>query len=325
VVAVAATALLTRFSWPVTLLTLGIGLIGLHVGSALYDSLLDDVSTEATRGRVSGLGVGVGYVGSFIGLGLGLLAFEVLGLGYRGTFGFLALGFLLFSLPIFVFVRENREIAPGAAPPLSKVFAALHESWGRARRVPGMIRFLLGRFLYTDAINTLIGGFLAIFVIRELQMTESEVTLVLGVAIATAILGGLVGGRLVTRFGALPTLRTVLIVWALALGMGVAAAIVDSRALIWLVAAIGGAALGMTWTSDRVVMLEMSPPQHLGEFYGLYATVGRFATILGPLTWALVVDVLGWGRRAALVVLAGFIIAGWHVLGGLRPSARIFP
>lgn len=192
------------------------------------------------------------------------------------------------------------------------------ESWRRAARYPGLVRFLVGRFLYTDAINTLIGGFLAIFVLRELELDESAVTRLLGLAIATAIIGGLGGGRLVTRLGALVVLRAVLLVWAVAIVMGVLAAATGATALIWAVGAVGGAALGATWTADRVVMLELSPRQHLGEFYGLYATVGRFATILGPLAWALVVDGLGWGRPAAMLVLAGFVLAGWTVLGRLR-------
>jgi len=52
--------------------------------------------------------------------------------------------------------------------------------------------------------------------------------------------------------------------------------------------------------------------------YGLYATVGRFATILGPLVWALVVDVLDLPRTAALGTLGVFVLAGFVVLGGLR-------
>ena len=45
-----------------TMFIFGISLIGFHVGSALYDSLLLDVSTPETRSRVSGMGVAIGYV-----------------------------------------------------------------------------------------------------------------------------------------------------------------------------------------------------------------------------------------------------------------------
>ncbi|HSL25181.1 MAG TPA: MFS transporter, partial [Acidimicrobiia bacterium] len=312
-VAVAATAGLASFTAPATLLLLGIGLVAVNLGSALYDALLPVVSAPSDRARLSGLGVAVGYVGSFVGLGLGRLAFEVLDAGYATTFRLLALGFAVFAIPIFVWLRE---VAPASSSlPLSaNPLKGLRQSWRRAAAAPGVVRFLLGRFLYTDAINTLIGGFLAIYVLTELGLPLAQVNTVLAVAIAAAVGGGLGGGRLARRLGARSALRLVLLVWVGALGAGVGAARVDVAGLVWLVAVGGGLALGATWASDRVLMLELSPPAHLGEFYGLYATVGRFATILGPLVWATVVDLLDWGRQAALLVLAGFILAGWWVV-----------
>jgi UMF1 family MFS transporter len=320
-IAVGATAALATFSPTVTLVLLGLGLIGLNIGAALYDALLASVAEPEERGRMSGFGVGVGYLGSFIGLGLGRLAFDVLDAGYVTTFRLLAAGFLLFSLPLFFWLREApaRQQSP---PSLRLVLTGLIDSWKAASRTPGIMRFLTGRFLYTDAINTLIGGFLAIFVLTELELDTSQVNSLLGLAIAAAIVGGLGGGRLVQRLGAQTTLRAALLSWVVAIVLGVVAAHTASTELIWLVGAIGGAALGATWTADRVLMLELSPPARLGEFYGLYATVGRFATILGPLVWATVVDGLGWGRSMAMLILAGFVLAGFFVILGVRPGTE---
>lgn len=183
------------------------------------------------------------------------------------------------------------------------------------------MRFLIGRFLYTDAINTLIGGFLVIFALEELGLEREGSELLLGVAIVGAILGGIGGGRIVETLGAKRTLRTVLIVWIVTIVAAVAAAITSTPGIVVAIGLTGGVALGATWASDRVLMMEVSPPQHLGEFYGLYATVGRFATILGPLLWALVVDVLGLGRSTAMLVLAGFVASGWWVLRGVAVPA----
>ena len=302
-----ATALLGFPSLAGSLVLLSLGLIGFNLGSALYDALLPTVSTTATRARISGLGVGIGYIGSFVGLGLGRLTFDVFDRGYDTVFVLLAAAFTVFAIPIFFWVKETNPL--GKSRPIG-VLAA----WRAARQVQGMVRFLVGRFLYTDAINTLIGGFLAIFVITELGLPTSAVNTLLAIAIVAAIGGGLLGGRLVERLGARRTLRLVLLTWALAIVSGILAAAFDQPDLVWTVGVVGGLALGATWASDRVLMLELSPHDRIGEFYGLYAIMGRFATIVGPLLWALIVDVLGLGRSWAMAALAAFVLAGWWVL-----------
>ena len=197
----------------------------------------------------------------------------------------------------------------------------LVESWRRASQWPNVVRFLVSRFLYTDAINTLIGGFLTIYAIQEIGLEPAGSRTLLGLAIAFAIVGGIGGGRAVERYGSKRVLRWALLGWLAGILLGVTAAVSDLTVLAWVIGPIGGIALGATWSADRVTMLEVSPEEHLGEFYGLYATVGRFATILGPLVWALVVDVLSLGRNAAMLLLAGFILAGWFAVGRVDVDA----
>ena len=61
-------------------------------------------------------------------------------------------------------------------------------------------------------------------------------------------------------------------------------------------------------------MLRLAPAQHIGQFYGLYAMVGRFAAIIGPLLWALIVNGLDWGRSAAVAAfLPMMAIAAWFI------------
>ena len=325
-VAVAATSLLTRGSDVTTFLALGLALVAVNIGSVVYDALLPFVSTKENRGRVSGNGVGVGYVGSFIGVGIGVLALEVLEVGYATTFTMLAAGFLLFAIPAFRYISEPApDSSDRRAPAITSVVGDLVRSWRRAAQWPNVIRFLIGRFLYTDAINTLIGGFLTIYAIQEIGLEPSGSRTLLALAIAFAILGGIGGGRAVERFGSKRVLQWALAGWVGAILTGVAAAVTGLVALAWLIGAVGGTALGATWASDRVTMLEVSPPQHLGEFYGLYATVGRFATILGPLVWALIVDVLDFGRSAAMLVLAGSILAGWFTIRRVEVGPAVSP
>lgn len=314
VIAVVATAGLTWGPIPLTFVLLGIALIAVNTGSVAYDALLPVIASADRQGRISGLGVGVGYVGSFIGVGLGALTLDVLDVGYGFTFVALGAGFLVFAIPTFVLVREPVSAARSTPPPLNTVITGLVASWRKARSHPDVVRFLVARFLYTDAINTLIGGFLTIFAIEELGLDRRGSQNLLLIAITTAIVGGVAGGRVVEAVGAVRALRGALVMWIAAILLGVVASVTSRPELAGGIGALGGLALGATWAADRVVMIRVSPPEHLGEFYGLYATVGRFATILGPLVWALIVDGLGLGRNVAMLALAAFVAAGWYRL-----------
>ena len=326
VAAVAATALLGIGSAVLSLVVYAVALIAFNLGSVVYDALLPDVSTPENRGWVSGLGVSVGYAGSALAVGAGSLLLDRI--GYPGLFRTLALMFLVFSLPCFLWLRERPRPRPaGPAPSWRNVFSNLVVSWRTASEHPGVVRFLVGRFFYTDAINTLIGGFLVVFAQKEIGFDTGQVQALTVIGIASAIVGGLIAGRLVDRVGPRVILHVVLTVWIATMVVGIAAAASDVEDLGWAVGVAGGLALGATWAADRAYMARLTPPHLYGEFYGLYGTVGRFATILGPLMWALVVDVLGWGRLAALGLLAVNVLVARIILQGVPrlPSTAVTP
>jgi len=67
-------------------------------------------------------------------------------------------------------------------------------------------------------------------------------------------------------------------------------------------------------------MLRLTPPQRVGEFYGLYGMVGRFSAITGPITWLITFELLvrGFGLPpltaqgiGVLVLLVELVIAYW--------------
>jgi UMF1 family MFS transporter len=321
--AVTATFFLASVGVAGSLVIYAFALVGFNLGGVIYDALLPDVSTEENRGRISGWGVGIGYVGSIIAVLLG--GWLIDSYGYPTLFRAIAIAFLLFSLPAFLFIRERpRPHRKGPPATIGGSFRHLIAAWRRAKTYDGVVPFLVGRFLYGDAINTLIGGFLTIFVINELGFTDAQVQGLLGLAIVTAMIGGVSGGRLTDRIGPRRTLHLALYLWMAGITGGIVAAAGDASALAWTVGAVGGFALGTTWAADRVYMAAIAPPRHLGEFYGLYATVGRFATLLGPLVWGLTVSVAGLSRSTAMGALLLFLIAGRVVLARVDDTPRLW-
>src|SRR2546426_11901289 len=90
---------------------IGVGLFvvanfGYQAALIYYDATLKSVSRPETRGRPSGIGVGIGYCGTIFA-GLFMLA---LGVRVEDRFLVAAVLFAIFAVPIFVFVRESGPI-----------------------------------------------------------------------------------------------------------------------------------------------------------------------------------------------------------------------
>jgi UMF1 family MFS transporter len=308
--------------------------VAYQAGLQFYDALLPDVSTEDTRGRISGIGVGVGYMGAFLGLAVAAVILggvddapliELAG-RYRNVFLATGILFLVFAIPCFLFVKERGR--PDKQFSLASVANAVRQvgtTFRHTRRYPGLLRFLVGRMFYTDAVNTVI-FFLSIYIVEEIGFGLETAQIMLGIAIAFAVVGGLAWGRVVDRIGPKQTLTIVLRLWMVVL---VWAALVGFLPIpnwtFWPVPILAGIAMGGTWTSDRPLMLRLTPPARIGEFYGLYGMVGRFAAIVGPLLWALVVDVLGLGRPTAIVTLLVVIVISHFILQPLSDEPRDWP
>ena len=92
--------------------------------------------------------------------------------------------------------------------------------------------------------------------------------------------------------------------------------------LIYVTAVLGGFNIGGIFAVDRVFMTKLCPEEHLGEFYGLYSTIGRFATILGPLLWGFIVNGLNLGRNVAMGSLIVLLAISYYIINGISDKAE---
>ena len=337
VVCVAFTALLARSGFNVTAVFFVIANVAYQAGLQFYDAMLPEVSHEGNRGKISGIGVGVGYLGSFVAVGLGL---------WLGTadkpllFTTIAGLFLLFALPCFLFVRERGNANPRPVFGLQMVRESTRQTIVTLRsgtEYPGLLRFLLGRVFYTDSINTVI-SIMALYTVNVAVATgltedagERQAQLVLMAAVTFAVIGGFAWGWLVDTLGPKRTLNHVLRLW-MAIFLGAAAVGIAGLPLaaLYVVACSAGFALGGIWAADRPFMLRLTPPSRIGEFYGLYGMVGRFSAITGPLLWAgtsyVTVRVLGLsppvGQGIGVLVLLTLVVVSYVILAPVTDTPR---
>ncbi len=77
-------------------------------------------------------------------------------------------------------------------------------------------------------------------------------------------------------------------------------------------------------------MLRLTPPDRIGEFYGLYGMVGRFSAVTGPLIWAAVTAYtvrrlhlpVHVGQGYGVLALLCMIVLSWWILRGVDDTPR---
>ena len=67
-----------------------------QAGLIFYDSTLATISTPGNKGRIGGIGIGVGYVGALVGILSALYITDTLGFPYPAVFQLTAALFLIF-------------------------------------------------------------------------------------------------------------------------------------------------------------------------------------------------------------------------------------
>jgi UMF1 family MFS transporter len=308
-----------------------------QAGLQFYDALLPEVSTERNRGRISGIGVGLGYLGSFLAIGLGYVIAD-----HAPRFPVIALLFMGLALPCFFFVRERGNPDPKPVfswPAIAASTAHTIRTLRSSTEYPGLLRFLIGRVFYTDAVNTVI-IYMLLYVVNVATSTGLEVRAgermalnVMAIAIAFAVVGGVIWGQVVDRFGPKRTLDQVLWLWMGTFTLAAAAGLVRLPAVtLYVVAILAGVAMGGTWAADRPYMLRLTPPDRIGEFYGLYGMVGRFSAITGPILWWIVVALVQraggsplMGQALAITTLLGMVMASAVILKPVSDAVRPKP
>lgn len=294
-----------------------------------YNAMLPDLVPLEERGRLSGIGTAVGYVGTIVGL---LLIFPFFGgelplvgalpagfvdtlrtlvpfsshAGRVSTFVPTAMLFLIFSLPLFLFCRDHHPRAERVPIAWRAAFADVAHTLRDARRYPGTLAFIASSFLYQDAIGTII-SFMAVFAVKAMGFQEGSETKLFLVLTIPAILGSYVAGRLVDRLGARRTLGMTIVAWILLL---IAMVIVPTQSAFWIVGLGIGLIFGGVPTAERPLLLTLVPEVEAGRFFGLMLLSARAAAVVGPLMWGLTVDSLepglgsGVAYRAAVLTVA---------------------
>ncbi|MBD3168701.1 MAG: MFS transporter [candidate division Zixibacteria bacterium] len=315
----------------VYLLFFGIAVFGFQAGLVFYNALLPDVSPPGKEGKVSGMGVALGYVGSIAGM-LAIRPFVGTGAEFSRQAAFLptAVLFLIFAIPLFLFVKEKRIVEKRPMPPVKELFLQPYRIFKSSSGFPSVRRFLIGRFFVVEAMETVI-SFMAVFVVfvggfnqkRTVAAGMDEVMFFMVIATVFAVIGSFIWGIAADRIGAAKALKLCVLLWVVTLFI---ALVNPLKELFWLVGPLAGIGLGGVWTTDRAWLINTVPLERRAEFFGLYALSGRLAAVIGPLLWGISVrfgEPLGdFKYRIAVGTIFLLMLIGYLILLRLPPEGR---
>lgn len=260
------------------------------IGGVFYNAFLPVVAPPEKMGTVSGIGWGVGYVAGLVSLALALLAFvgmsgvvdpwftlpDADGLRYRAPLFLVAAWFAVFSIPMFLFVRDEEPTRRGIR--VGDAIAELRITFREVRRYKETAKFLLARLVFND-------GLVTIFTMSSVYMGAvfgMEVGEILMVGIVINLLAGLsafafgfvddwIGGK-----------RTVLIsVAALATAVTIAA-FAPNKIWFWVAGALVGLFAGPNQAASRSLMSRFVPSHQQAEFFGFFSFSGKATSFIGP-------------------------------------------
>ncbi|RMG66630.1 MAG: MFS transporter, partial [Nitrospirae bacterium] len=228
-----------------------------------YNAYLGEIAPPDRRGRVSGWGFGLGYVGSVISL---LVALYLIREGYsRMVWPFVALFFLVFSLPAFFFLPPQKASSLGTMEAGKRGVRLIWSTFKEAIRQRKTRRFLIAYFLYKDAINTII-VFSSLFALNTLGFPQKELVLLYLLIQVSAALGAFFFSLPTDRWGAWRVLMLSLLVWIILSGWTY---FLKDKSSFWVVAFLGGAFLGVVQSASRAFFCKFIPAGREGEYFGI--------------------------------------------------------
>ena len=287
-------------------------------GENLIAAFLPELAGVDHRGKLSGWGWGLGYVGGLTTLGLCLIYIQwARGQGQRVedfvpvTLLITGAMFLLAALPTLLYLGERAMPQTAAATGLIReTLARLARTWREAGRYLDLRRLLVCIVLYQAGVNTVV-ALAAIYAQQVLGFGVEESLRLILVVNVSAVPGAVALGHLQDRIGHAPALALTLVGWLGAIGLIWGA---EGTLAFWMAANLAGLCLGASQSVGRAFASTLIPAARLAEFFGLWGLATRFAAILGPLTYGLVTWLTAGDHRLAVLITGVYFLLGLAVL-----------
>ena len=282
-----------------------------------YNAFLPEIASPDRRDMVSARGFAFGYLGGGLlllaNLGL-LLSLEDTALAVRISLASAGVWWLVFTY-LFPQRRLVSREAARQLPPGTSLFAhgirQITRTLAEMRtRYPETLRYLIAYLIYNDGIQTVIVVATS-FAADELGVASDRLLLLVLMVQFVAFGGALLFGYLARRTGAKRAVILSLAVWSAIVIF--AYAFLYSETQLFILGFFMALVLGGSQALSRSLFAQMIPADQEAEYFGFYEVSERGTSWLGPIAFAVAVQLTG-SQRSAIVLLILFFVVGMALL-----------
>jgi len=311
-----------RGDWEIAVLIYVAASIGFSSANSLYDSLLVGVARGRRADYVSALGFAFGYLGGGVlfSLNVAMALFPgFFGLrdaqeAVRVSFIMVALWWAVFSIPLFIFVKEDRGETVGCRRAVAEGLRQLKRTFHEIRTLKVVSLFLIGYWCYIDGVDTITR--MAVDYGLSLGFDADNLVIALLVTQFVGFPAAVAFGKIGEKWGAKTGIYIGIAVYV---AVCVWAYQMKTVREFYVLAASVGLVLGGIQSLSRSLYSRIIPKNKAAEFFGFYNMLGKSAAVVGPLLMG-GVGALTRSPHLAILSLIVLLAAGAVLIGRVSES-----
>jgi len=307
-----------------------LGLLGFWGSLVFYNSYLPDIAFEEQQDKISAKGYSLGYIGSVILLIINLaMIMEPQVFGITGTSGeaamkamrysFIMVGvwWILFSQYTYYYLPKGSKETGNklTGDVIFNGFKELKKVWASLKNIVPLRRYLGGFFVSSMAVQTvmLVATYFGAQEIQWSSKEESTTGLIICILLIqlVAVAGAILTSRASAKWGNIPTLILINILWAVFCGL---AFFITLPLHFYIMATSIGLVMGGIQALSRSTYSKLLPEtEDTTSFFSFYDVAEKIGIVIGMCVYGIIDQITG-SPRAAIVILAIFFITAIFLL-----------
>lgn len=290
-----------------------LGNIGFMGSNTFYDGLLQSVSSKKDVDFISGLGFSLGYLGGGILFSINVwmvqdyafFGFESKAAAVKASFISVAIWWAIFSLPLFLFVKEEQKKDKKTHNHLKDGYIRLKNTFSKIKKLRHVALFLVAYWLYIDGVDTII----RMAVDYGMALGFDSANLIFALLLVQFI--GFPATLFFTKIAQFwDTKKAIYLAIIIYLFIILLASLMEKVYEFYILAVMIALVQGGIQALSRSYYSKMIPKEYSAEFFAFYNFMGKFAAIFGPLLIAAVALLTQSSRISIASISILFILGG---------------